>query len=58
MLPNLTPVTIIDTDAPAVAGALNLIRESDSGLLDGDNITNIINPTFEVSGLKPTELLI
>lgn len=43
-------VTEIDTVAPATPAAPNLDDDSDSGMFNNDNVTNVVTPTFNGVG--------
>ncbi|MBA65573.1 MAG: hypothetical protein CMG55_07210 [Candidatus Marinimicrobia bacterium] len=45
----------MDTQAPAVGDAFDLIPDHDTGVLDTDNITSVTKPTMMVAGLAPGE---
>ena len=56
---NISPLSAelqvtIDTVAPVATGAPDLEAASDSGVSSTDNITNVVNPTFDVAPAEPT----
>jgi hypothetical protein len=46
------PVTI-DTTIPGVPNAPDLQAASDSGISQTDNVTNVVSPTFNITGIAP-----